>query len=93
MKIKIISLASFFSKNKRGNVDGLFASLYSKSADSIVSTTYTAFDEDLRNEARSGGNAKYAFNDFFLQNIVMRKDGGYVVAAESVYSIVTRQPV
>ncbi len=79
-------LASFYSKNKRGNVDGLYASLFSKSADSIISITYTTFNDELRNNAKSEGNAKYAFNDFFLQNIVMRKDGGYVVAAESVYS-------
>ncbi len=79
-------LASFYSKSKRGNVDGLYASLFSKEADSVISTTYTAFDDDLRAEAKNEGNAKYAFNDFFLQNIVMRRDGGYVVAAESVYS-------
>ena len=79
-------MASFYSKSKRGNIDGLFASLFSKDADSVISTTYTIFNEDLRSNAKSEGNAKFAFNDFFLQNIVMRKDGGYVVAAESVYS-------
>ena len=79
-------LASFYSKSKRGNVDGLYTSLFSKSADSIVTTAYNAFDENLRSEAKNEGNSKYAFNDFFLQNIVMRRDGGYVVAAEAVYS-------
>ena len=79
-------LASFYSKSKRGNIDGLYASLFNKTADSIVSSTRTTFTEDLRNDAKEQGNAKYAFNDFFLQNIVMRKNGGYVVAAESVYS-------
>ena len=79
-------VASFYSKNKRGNVDGLYASLFNKAADSIVSSTYTTFNDDLRNNAKNEGNSKFAFNDFFLQNIVMRRDGGYVVAAESVYS-------
>ncbi len=79
-------LASFYSKSKRGNIDGLYASLFSKGADSVVSTTYTTFNDDLRTEAKSEGNSKYAFNDFFLQNIVMLKDGGYVVAAEALYS-------
>ena len=79
-------IASFYSRNKRGNVDGLYASLFSKNKDSVLSTTYTPFNDELRSEAKSEGNAKYAFNDFFLQNIVMRRDGGYVVAAESVYS-------
>ena len=78
-------IASFYSKSKRGNVDGLYASLFSKGADSVVSITYTTFNDNLRTEAKSEGNAKYAFNDFFLQNIVMRRDGGYVVAAEALY--------
>ena len=79
-------VASFYSKSKRGNIDGLFASLFSKRSDSLVSTTYTSFTDDFRTEAKSEGNTKYAFNDFFLQNIVMRRDGGYVVAAEALYS-------
>ena len=79
-------ISSFYSKNKRGNVDGLFASIYSKAKDSIIASSQTSFSEDMRNNAKSEGNSKYAFNDFFLQNIVMRKDGGYLIAAESVYS-------
>lgn len=79
-------VASFFSKGKRGNVDGLYAALFSRKADSVLFTTYTEFNDDLRTEAKNVGNVRYAFNDYFLQNIVMRKDGGYVVAAESVYT-------
>lgn len=79
-------VASFYSRTRRGNVDGLFTSLYSKTNDSLINSTYTTFSEDLRNSVKSNGNSRFAFNDFFLQNIVMRNDGGYVVAAESVYS-------
>lgn len=79
-------VASFYTKARRGNVDGLFATLYSKVNDSLINTTYTTFSDELRNSVKSNGNARFAFNDVFLQNIVMRKDGGYVIAAESVYS-------
>ncbi len=79
-------VTSFYTKARRGNIDGLYTTLYSKTSDSIVSTTYTTFSEDLRNNVKSNGNPRYAFNDFFLQKIVMRRDGGYVIAAESVYS-------
>lgn len=79
-------VTSFYSKARRGNVDGLYASLYDKANDSLISTTNTTFSEELRNNVKSNGNPRFAFNDFFLQNIVMRRDGGYVIAAESVYS-------
>ncbi len=79
-------VSSFYTRSRRGNVDGLYASVFSKRSDSIAAVNYTTFSEDLRTNAKSEGNSRYAFNDFFLQNIVMRKDGGYVVAAESVYS-------
>ena len=79
-------ISSFYTKSRHGNVDGLYATIFDKGSKNIIATTYTSLSEDLRASAKSEGNAKYAFNDFFLQNIVMRKDGGYVVAAESVYS-------
>ena len=79
-------VTSFYTNSRRGNVDGLYASLYSKTNDSLISTTLTIFNEDLRNDVKSSGNSRFAFNDFFLQKVVMRKDGGFVIAAESVYS-------
>jgi len=79
-------IVSFFTKSHRGNVDGLYSTLYNKISDSVLNTTYTTFDDNLRNSVKSNGNPRYAFNDFFLQKVVMRKDGGFVIAAESVYS-------
>ncbi|RXK83052.1 hypothetical protein [Filimonas effusa] len=79
-------LTSFYSKSKRGNVDGLYCSLWDKNSASILANNNTTFSEELRNEAKGDGSVKTAFNDFFLQNIVMRKDGGFAIAAESVYT-------
>ncbi len=79
-------ITSFSTKNRRGNIDGLYTTVWDKNSASILFTENTVFDDQLRADAKSEGNAKLAFNNYFLQNIVMRKDGGYLIAAESVYS-------
>ena len=79
-------VSSFASKQRRGNVDGLYCFLYDKSQRKELLNTSIVFSDELRNEAKNDGGAKLAFNDYFLRNIIMKKDGGFIVAAESVYT-------
>jgi len=79
-------ITSFYSKQKRGNIDGLFCALWDKKEAKVLNQTATTFSEEIRNTAKSEGNPKYAFNDFYIQNILVRRDGGFVIASESVYS-------
>jgi len=38
------------------------------------------FDEELRTNAKGqDASLKAAFNDFFIRNIIVRKDGGYLI--------------
>jgi hypothetical protein len=46
----------------------------------------TTFSDELRNDARGEGPVKTAFNDFFINKIILRKDGGFLLSAESVYT-------
>jgi hypothetical protein len=43
------------------------------------------FSEEYREDARSQNSIKTAFNDFYLKNLILRKDGGFMVIAESAY--------
>ncbi|MFL9484774.1 hypothetical protein ACI6Q2_18465 [Chitinophagaceae bacterium LWZ2-11] len=79
-------VASFFSKQKRGNVDGLYCYLWDKQQQAPILNLAAPFSDELRAEAKGESNTKTAFNDYFLRNIVMKKDGGFVFAAESVYT-------
>ncbi|HRH61494.1 MAG TPA: hypothetical protein PL045_13030, partial [Chitinophagaceae bacterium] len=79
-------ITSFYSKTRKGNIEGLYCFLWNKQqAKEAVSAT-TPFTDEMRENAKTTGNIKLAFNDFFVQNIFMRKDGGFAIAAESVYS-------
>lgn len=79
-------VAGFYSKQKRGNIDGLYCALFSKISKQIITSKQTPFNDQLKSNAKSEGASRAAFDDFFLQNIVMRKDGGFAIASESAYS-------
>jgi hypothetical protein len=79
-------ITSFGSKQRRGNIDGLYCYLFDKNSAKELINTNIVFTDELRGEAKSDGSLKMAFNDYFLRNIIMKKDGGFIIAAESVYT-------
>lgn len=79
-------VTSFFSKVRRGNIDGLYYALWDKEKHAEVMNATTVFSEEMRNDARGEGGLKTAFNDFFINHVILRKDGGFLLAAESVYT-------
>ena len=79
-------VSSFFAKQRRGNIEGLFNYLLDKHSLKSLANSLNVFNNDLRNEAKGENNEKAAFNDYFLQKIVMRNDGGFLVISESNYT-------
>jgi hypothetical protein len=79
-------LTSFYSKSRRGNIEGLYICIWDKETASAKSVNSLEFTESLRNDAKGDNSAKSAFNDFFIRNLIVRKDGGFLLAAESFFS-------
>lgn len=79
-------VTSFNAKVKRGNIEGLFCSMWDIAQVKELYNTSVTFNDDFRAAAKVDGNKKAALNDFFLQDIVMRNDGGFVAVAEAAYS-------
>jgi len=79
-------ISSFYSKARKGNIEGLFTSILDKFSDSIKTTSIIKFDDNLRNDAKGDNSTKTAFNDFFIRNLIVRKDGGFLLSAESFFS-------
>jgi hypothetical protein len=79
-------ITSFYSKTRHGNIDGLYTSIWDKNTDSIKSVNSVQFSDNLRNDAKGDNSFKTAFNDFFIKNMIVRKDGGFLLAAESFFS-------
>lgn len=79
-------ITSFYSKSRRGNIEGLFCFLWDRDQQAELKSVQSSFPEEFRQNAKLEGNVKTAFNDFFLQNIVMRRDGGFIVTSECEYT-------
>jgi hypothetical protein len=79
-------ITSFLSKTKRGNIEGLYYVLWDKAQNKELLNATTVFSDEFREDARGQVNTKSAFNDYFLKNIILRKDGGFIVIAEAAYT-------
>ncbi len=79
-------ITSLFSKTRRGNVEGLFYILWDQPQNKEIMQAGTVFTDEFREDAKADGTLKTAFNDFFLKNIILRRDGGFIVISESAYT-------
>jgi hypothetical protein len=79
-------LSSFYFKERRGNIDGLYLYVWDKTISGPVLETVSTFTDELRKDARGDASMKMAFNDFFIRNINTRKDGGFIISTESYYT-------
>ena len=79
-------LTSFYYKGKKNIIDGIFHSEWTKATDKETNNLAIPLGDDIRIDARGENNIKNAFNEYYLQNIVLRKDGGFVITAENLYT-------
>ena len=79
-------ITSFFYKERRGNVDGFYFYIWDKAAGRPALEDTVMFSEELRREARGNATTRTAFNDYFIRNIIARKDGGFIIIGEAYYT-------
>jgi hypothetical protein len=78
---------AFYYKQKRGNVEGLYTVVWDKATDGILKETTIDFSDELRKQAKGpDANLRLAFNDYFISDIIIKKDGGYLLTSESMYT-------
>jgi len=77
---------SFYYKKNRGSIEGLFTLSWDKDKSRPTKSTLTPLYDSLRDLAKKEGSLKFAFDDFFIRNIIVKKDGGFVLAAEDFSS-------
>lgn len=80
---------TFYYKKNRGNIEGLFTYVWDKAADKPYASQFSEINDSLRYEAKSGGLLRFALDNFFIRQIVVKADGGFILAAED-YSADTR---
>jgi len=79
-------LNSFYYSKNRGSVDGLFSYSWDKANERLYRSNFTLLDDSLRSEARKDGSFRVAFDDYFIRQVIVKKDGGYLLIAEDFSS-------
>jgi hypothetical protein len=78
---------AFYYKQRRGNIEGLYSVLYDKNTESVALKSELPFDDEMRKLAKGpDANLRMAFDDYFITNIITRKDGGYLLISEAMYT-------
>jgi hypothetical protein len=75
-------LNSFYYKKNRGNIEGLFTCIWDKTAEKTLMSQFTELYDSLRSEAKSSGMLRYALDNFFIRQVVVKGDGGFIITAE-----------
>lgn len=79
-------LTSFYYQERKGNIDGFYFYVWDKVTAQPYFESTSAFSEELRKEARGDASVKTAFNDYFIRNIITRKDGGFIIGSEAFFT-------
>lgn len=79
-------LNSFYYNQKRGNIDGLYTAIWDKPAKKLLVQNMAEFNDSMKQEAKNQGAIRFAYNDFFIRNIILKKDGGFILTAEDFSS-------
>jgi hypothetical protein len=75
-------LNSFYYNQKRGNIEGLFTLIWDKKTNRQFVQNTAEFSDSLKQYAKAQGSIRLAFNDYFIRNVILKKDGGFILAAE-----------
>ncbi len=84
---KTYILTSFYYKQRRGNIEGLYVGVFDKAINQVKAESFNIFSDQLKEDAKSENtNAKTAFNDYFIRQILPKKDGGFLVVSELYFT-------
>ncbi len=73
---------SLYYYKKRGNVEGLYTAVWNERPDELISENFAELNDTIRALAKTEGGLKYAFNNFFIKDVILKNDGGFILAAE-----------
>ncbi len=78
---------AFYYKQKKGNIEGLYTVGWDKDSKALFNESFIVFNDELRTQAKSSdASLRMAFNDYFIKNLLTRKDGSFVIIGESEYT-------
>ena len=80
-------LASMFSSQPGGDIEGLYTFIFKTNQIQKTVVNKIFFDKELRTKIQESGSAKSAFNEYFIQNIQLKNDGGFLIDAGDFFQL------
>lgn len=77
---------SFVYKKNRGSVEGLLSCSWDKIQQRVFMSGIINFSDSLRADARRDGQLRNAFDEFVIRQVIVRKDGGFLLVTEDFSS-------
>jgi hypothetical protein len=77
---------AFYYKKNRGSIEGLFTCIWDRDKNAPHASRLTEFYDSLREDAKKDGMLRFAFDNFFIREVVVKRDGGFILTAEDFAS-------
>lgn len=77
---------SFFYTSKRGDIEGLYTGVWDRATNSQTLVSQQKFSDTLKRDAKTDGSYRMAFNNFFIKDVVLKRDGGFLLMGEDYYT-------
>jgi hypothetical protein len=75
-------LNTFYYTERKGDVQGIYTNVWDKQNNSSSVHLLISFGDSMRIAIAKEGHEKEAFNNFLIKNMIVKKDGGYILMAE-----------
>lgn len=79
-------LTSFYSLERRASIDGFYFLCWDKTTNKLLYEKTLPISDEIRQESKGEASLKTAFDDFFIRQIIFRRDGGFILGSESYYT-------
>ncbi len=76
---------SFSYKKNGGYVDGLFSAIVNKQTYTLGQKVINVFNDSLLTKLSGKPDWRSAFDNYFIKNIILKKDGGFIAITEDYY--------
>lgn len=77
-------LAGFNATKNKGDIDGMFTSIWALNNTEELYHNVTPLSQQFRDSARGEHASRRGLNNYLIEDIVSRTDGGFVVLSESL---------
>ena len=77
---------SFFYGQRKGYIEGLYSASLAFDGPASIKTAFNYLGDSLRNKINTFDNDPFVFDNLIVRNIVLKKNGGFVISAEDFYT-------